>query len=245
LIYLHPDHLNTPRVGTTVAQGMVWNWMSDAYGTTAPNEDVAGTGTLTHIPLRFPGQLYDAQTQLNYNYYRDYDANLGRYVQSDPIGLGGGMNTYAYVGGNPLSFTDPFGLLSFSDVTGAISDATGGCSSNSFTDDVVSNFVDVEDQTSPLKTGMSLTLGGAFAKQYGGLTALGAATNILRDYRAGYAITMVGSRTFMQAAATGAATWAVNGVLIKGSYDAGVLTGSILRTGINRAASASACACKK
>jgi len=110
LIYLHPDHLNTPRVGTTVAQGMVWNWMSDAYGTTAPNEDVAGTGTLTHIPLRFPGQLYDAQTQLNYNYFRDYNPETGRYVQSDPIGLGGGMNTYAYVNGNPLSTSDPLGL---------------------------------------------------------------------------------------------------------------------------------------
>ncbi|MGY2224947.1 RHS repeat-associated core domain-containing protein [Pseudomonas gingeri] len=113
LVYLHPDHLNTPRVGTTVAQGMVWSWMSDAYGTTAPNEDVAGSGTLTHIPLRFPGQLYDAQTQLNYNYYRDYDANLGRYVQSDPIGLKSGVNTYAYVNGNPTRYIDPTGRNAF------------------------------------------------------------------------------------------------------------------------------------
>ncbi|WP_247263456.1 MULTISPECIES: RHS repeat-associated core domain-containing protein [Pseudomonas] len=109
LVYLHSDHLNTPRLAST-NQGIVWSWISDAYGAALPNEDVAGSGTATHIPLRFPGQLYDAQTQLSYNYYRDYDANLGRYVQSDPIGLGGGLNAYGYVGGNPLSFADPFGL---------------------------------------------------------------------------------------------------------------------------------------
>ncbi len=88
LVYLHSDHLNTPRLAST-NQGIVWRWISDADGAALPNEDVAGSGTATHIPLRFPGQLYDEQTQLSYNYYRDYDANLGRYVQSDPIGLNG------------------------------------------------------------------------------------------------------------------------------------------------------------
>jgi len=110
LVFLHSDHLNTPRLAST-HQGIVWSWISDAYGAALPNEDVAGSGTATHIPLRFPGQIYDAQTQLSYNYYRDYDANLGRYVQSDPIGLGGGMNTYAYVRGNPISRPDPLGLF--------------------------------------------------------------------------------------------------------------------------------------
>ncbi|RBH52728.1 RHS repeat protein, partial [Pseudomonas sp. MWU13-2860] len=109
LVYLHSDHLNTPRLAST-HQGIVWSWISDAYGAALPNEDVAGSGTATHIPLRFPGQFYDAQTQLSYNYYRDYDANLGRYVQSDPIGLAGGGNSYAYVDANPLSFSDPYGL---------------------------------------------------------------------------------------------------------------------------------------
>jgi uncharacterized protein RhaS with RHS repeats len=55
---------------------------------------------------------------LSYNYYRDYDPSIGRYVESDPIGLGGGLNTYGYVGGNPSGFIDPFGLSRFDKLFG-------------------------------------------------------------------------------------------------------------------------------
>ena len=60
--------------------------------------------------LRFPGQYFDSETNANYSYFRDYDPQTGRYRQSDPMGLHGGMNTYIYVRGNPLRNMDPFGL---------------------------------------------------------------------------------------------------------------------------------------
>ncbi|WP_447795399.1 RHS repeat-associated core domain-containing protein [Pseudomonas farris] len=103
LFYLHSDHLNTPRIATNAAQDMVWELKSDAFGVGK------ASGSLT-LNLRFPGQYYDVETELYYNYFRDYDPEIGRYVESDPIGLNGGLNTYGYVEGNPINFIDPYGL---------------------------------------------------------------------------------------------------------------------------------------
>ena len=68
-------------------------------------------GNLT-FPIRHAGQYYDQEVNIFYNYFRDYDPITGRYVESDPIGLAGGLNTYAYVGNNPIGFVDPEGLVS-------------------------------------------------------------------------------------------------------------------------------------
>src|SRR5262245_28009111 len=92
---VHVDHLNTPRVMTDAAQTMVWRWDGDAFGQTSPNQNPDGDSTSIALDLRFPGQLYDAETGLYYNYFRDYDPAIGRYIESDPIGLEGGLNTYA------------------------------------------------------------------------------------------------------------------------------------------------------
>lgn len=103
LYYVHTDHLGTPQVMTDKNQEVVWERSQTPFG-----ETVEDTGTLEQ-PLRFPGQYQDRETGFSYNYYRDYDPGLGRYVQSDPIGLGGGLNTYGYVSQNPLKYIDPTG----------------------------------------------------------------------------------------------------------------------------------------
>ena len=76
------------------------------------NRDVDGDGQNAIVRLRFPGQYYDRESGLFYNHFRDYDPKLGRYIQSDPIGLFGGINRYAYVEGNPVNLVDPTGLYS-------------------------------------------------------------------------------------------------------------------------------------
>lgn len=108
--YIHTDHLNTPRSGTDEAGQKVWSWESDPYGAIKADKDPDGNGMKTNIRLRFPGQYFDQESGLHYNHNRDYDPRLGRYIQSDPIGLHGGVNRYAYVLGNPIGLTDKKGL---------------------------------------------------------------------------------------------------------------------------------------
>lgn len=92
----------------------MWRWdQQESFGANVPDENPSSLGAFD-FPLRFPGQYADKETNLYYNYFRDcYDPVLGRYCQSDPIGLRGGINTYAYVAANPLRFVDPLGLAKF------------------------------------------------------------------------------------------------------------------------------------
>lgn len=110
VLYLETDHLNTPIAARNQAGTVVWKSESDAFGATLPNEDPDGDGMATTINLRFPGQYYDKESGLHYNFRRYYDPKGGRYISSDPIGLAGGRNTYVYVKSNPLRYVDPEGL---------------------------------------------------------------------------------------------------------------------------------------
>ena len=101
---IHNDHLGTPQKLTDQSQVVVWEADVNPFG-----ETTITTNTITNN-LRFPGQYYDDETNLHHNGYRTYDPSIGRYIQSDPIGLSGGINTYSYVGSNPLNLTDPNGL---------------------------------------------------------------------------------------------------------------------------------------
>jgi RHS repeat-associated protein len=110
IYYIHSDQLNTPRQITRPSDNaQLWTWFSDPFGTDAANADPAGLGTFAYN-LRFPGQVFDGQAGLHQNYFRDFDPATGKYWESDPIGLKGGINTYAYVRDNPVSYNDPSGL---------------------------------------------------------------------------------------------------------------------------------------
>jgi RHS repeat-associated protein len=110
VVYIHTDHLNAPRKITDASNGVRWLWNPTPFGIGSMNNNPQGLGFFNYY-LRFPGQVFDGQTLLHYNYFRDYDPNTGRYVQSDPIGLDGGINTYNYVNGNPVTYVDPSGLF--------------------------------------------------------------------------------------------------------------------------------------
>ncbi|HEY8034169.1 MAG TPA: RHS repeat-associated core domain-containing protein [Methylobacter sp.] len=110
IYYIHADHLGTPRKITRPNDNrVVWSWESEVFGNSLPDQNPSGLGNFV-FNLRFPGQYYDQETGLHYNMARYYNAQLGRYDQSDRIGLRGGINTYAYVNNNPLRWIDPFGL---------------------------------------------------------------------------------------------------------------------------------------
>jgi RHS repeat-associated protein len=105
------DYLNTPRLIADQQGTTVWKWdQQEPFGSTPPNDNPSGLGAFD-FPLRLPGQYYDKETALHYNMARDYDPSIGRYVESDPIGLDGGLNTYSYVRASPVLLFDADGLL--------------------------------------------------------------------------------------------------------------------------------------
>jgi RHS repeat-associated protein len=126
VFFVWTDQLDTPRVISDDQNRIRWEWDgNDPFGNNAPNEDPSGLGAFTYN-LRFPGQYHDAETGLSYNYFRDYDPSIGRYIQSDPIGLSGGMSTYGYVNGNSLLYVDAYGLVWLPDAPDWLVNAAAG-----------------------------------------------------------------------------------------------------------------------
>ena len=105
VFYYQNDHLGTPQVILDQAGNIVWSAKALSFGQTSV---AAGSSITNH--LRFPGQYEDQETKTHYNFFRDYDPGTGRYRESDPIGLRGGINSYAYAQGNPIRFVDSRGL---------------------------------------------------------------------------------------------------------------------------------------
>jgi len=107
--YVHSDQIDTAKLITNDAGQAVWKLDLEPFGANLPDENPHGQGAFLYNN-RFPGQYFDRETGLHYNYYRDYDPQTGRYIQSDPIGLLGGINTFNYVEANPVRHTDTLGL---------------------------------------------------------------------------------------------------------------------------------------
>jgi len=100
------DHLGTPMKLLNQSGVTVWSATYDAFG----RATVDAASTVTNN-LRLPGQYYDAESGLHYNWNRYYEPSTGRYVTSDPIGLLGGINIYVYVRGNSIRWSDSMGLM--------------------------------------------------------------------------------------------------------------------------------------
>jgi RHS repeat-associated protein len=103
--YFHNDHLGTPQVLTNDSQAIAWKAVYTPFGGAVPSIQTVEN------PFRFPGQYYDQETGLHYNYFRYYNPQTGRYITPDPIGLEGGINLFVYVAGNPVNRKDPLGLF--------------------------------------------------------------------------------------------------------------------------------------
>jgi RHS repeat-associated protein len=154
------DYRGAPQVVLGAGQSIVWQAETDPYG----RASVRFTATTENdrsfvMNLRLPGQVFDAETNLHYNYLRDYDPVLGRYVTPDPLAFANGTNPYAYVGNNPLTGIDPLGLYQidvhyymtyFLAITAGVDDTTAR------TIALATQYIDENNATSPTPYGKTL-----------------------------------------------------------------------------------------
>lgn len=137
LYFVHTDQIGTPQKITDASSNLVWDGVFDPFGI---GDSVlganwgsvswgafnwGGAGSFLN-PLRFLGQYADEKSALSQNWFRDYDSSVGRYFQSDPVGLTGGVNTYDYVNSNPLTLFDMDGLSPTGGMTPIPGEIKGG-----------------------------------------------------------------------------------------------------------------------
>ena len=108
IYYYLNDHLGTPQIMTDASGTVVWEGIYKPFGEAGvnPNSSVVNN-------FRMPGQFFDQETGLHYNYFRDYHPGIGKYIEPDPIGLRGGINMYVYCMNDPVNLVDLLGLFSW------------------------------------------------------------------------------------------------------------------------------------
>ncbi len=166
IYFYHDDHLGSPKFMTDQTKNIVWASSFDPFGNI-----VSASGSVTNN-LRFPGQYYDQETGLSYNYNRYYDPKIGRYTQPDPVGLLGGMNRYGYVQNDPVNLVDPNGQF-----IQIIAGALGGGIAGGITGAIVgfaSTYATSGSLTQAVEGGLTGSVAGAASGAIaGGLTAAG------------------------------------------------------------------------
>lgn len=178
IYFVHNDHRGAPVMMTDSNANKVWEAEYKPFGEATINEDPDGDNVDVELNVRLPGQYFDEETGTYYNYYRDYDPRLGRYIQSDPIGLRGGLNTYGYVGQNPIMRIDPLGLEAAPAWVGMVTEVVTGIP-------VGDHYTRNDNQPNPPSTTSDLTSGptGGEFTSYGetGTHNVGTSGNV--DYR--------------------------------------------------------------
>jgi len=172
LTYLHTDHLGTPRFGTNTAGTQVWSWYSDAFGVGAPS------GSRT-VNLRMPGQYYDSQSGLFYNWNRYYNPATGRYVSSDPIGLEGGLNTFNYVEASPVMYSDPEGK--FIPLLIGLAEETAACLANPICRSILIDIASVATSPQPRPDDKGMCAGDYVPSANANTADEGEKTKILKE----------------------------------------------------------------
>jgi RHS repeat-associated protein len=192
--FVDTNHLGQPRGvwrDDPVTPTLMWRmYTADPFGNLLPEENPAGAGQFT-FNARFPGQYYDSESTLHYNWNRYYDPQTGRYVQSDPIGLAGGINTYAYVGGNPIRHSDQLGLWVVAiGITGGIGSTPIGVSAG------VGVVIDGSGNVgtfSAYQSSVGVTEGGSLGVSVGILGSTGDVTTKIADFGGPFNNTDIGA----------------------------------------------------